>query len=509
MSKLFNKKFSNMGLIEFISKHRVVSICVAAVLIVALISLVAYGVVSLANPLYGYAQVAAERGKITKTVDVEGTLVSGDRYEITSLVAGKVISSDFEVGDKVAQNDIIYKLDDTEAKLAVDRAKNEADKANDTSTRTTPTTYRILAPEEGTVQSLSIKTGSTVTPGSQVGTLRRADGTTTAITSYISGTIIVTSVRVGQSLSAGQVIASINPSNALTETNTDYYKKNTDIDLQSAQRHLDNYSINAPVDGVIVEKNTKVGDNVAATDMDNPMMVIVDTSKLRFSFSVDEHSVDNFKKGQSASVKSDSVPDTVFSGEVSSVSNEGTPDDNGNLMFEVTITVTLDDLDSLKAGMKVSATIVLDSEINALLVPERALMESDGKNALVLIKSKNSNKNTDQDVSETSENELNYPWIKVPKGCELVSVEYGLSDGTNVKIISGIKLGDIVVYKPKNETSFVPAAIEDDADNLEIETSQSAGFDTSDEQDLTIDDTETDEETKQQVRDEIERLLQQ
>lgn len=458
--------FGSLGALT--KKHRVLSICICSVLIAAILAGSAFGILTLSNPLHGYAQVAAEKGSIMRTYDVSGTLASGDKYEITSLVSGKILESDFGIGDTVKKGDLLYKIDDTEAQLAVDRAENEVARAKDDTANnasSSPTTYKIIASEAGTVQTIGIKAGSMVSPGSQVGTLKKADGTTSAIICYVSGSIAAVSVKEGQSLSPGQIIATINPTNTTTQRNTTYDKKSSEIDLQSAQRHLENYEITAPVEGVIVEKNIKAGDNVGITDSNKPMMVIVDTSHLTFTFRVDEYKIREFKKGQTVSVKTESIPDTDFSGEITAVSNEGVLNDAGVPMYDVT--VTIDEPEDLKSGMKVSGTVVLDSKKNVLSVPEKALMESDGRNALILVKSDDP-ENADADVSETLENELNYPWIKIPKGCELVSVKYGLSDGTSVQILSGLSLGDIVVYDPENENQLVTSTLTDDSesDNL-------------------------------------------
>ncbi len=434
----------------FARNHRIASICICVVLVAAIISLGAFGFIALKNPLYGYAQAAASKSSIMRTMPISGTLESGDKYEITSLVSGKVISSAFDVGDKVTKNDVLYQLDDTEAKLAAERAKNEVDMASD-STSAAPTTYRIISSEAGTVQSLSIKAGSTVSPGSQVGTLLRDDGSVTAITSYVSGTVSVLSVRAGQSLSAGQIIASVNSSSSEAEKNRPYYKRSAEIELQAAQRQLEHYSIKSPVTGVVVEKKTKNGDNVNATDHENPMMVILDTSNLKFTFSVDEETVCNLEKGQVVSVKSESAPDANFKGEILTVSREGILSEDNKLMFDVTVIVN--EPEDLRAGMKVSGSVLLDSVQNVLSVPTKSLMESDGTQALVFVKSDESD--TAADIEKSNTLALEYPHIKVPAGCRLVSVRYGLSDGTFVHIKSGLKLGDIVVYKPRNSHILV------------------------------------------------------
>ena len=128
------KKFNKATFIEYIKTHRTTTIGVCAVLIAAIIAAAAIGIVSAANPLRNYVQAAAEKQNVMYTIDVDGTLNSGEKYEIMSLVSGTVAESKFEVGDEVKAGDTLYQLDDTEAKLAVERAKNELNRAKDTTT---------------------------------------------------------------------------------------------------------------------------------------------------------------------------------------------------------------------------------------------------------------------------------------------------------------------------------------------------------------------------------------
>ena len=71
----------------------------------------------------------------------------------------------------------------------------------------------------------------------------------------------------------------------------------------------------------------------------------------------------------------------------------------------------------------------------------------------------------DTDATDnTLDLQLSYPWIEVPEGCKLVSVKYGVSDGTNVEIVSGLNAGDIVVFNPEWEPVDLSPETEEDAE---------------------------------------------
>lgn len=477
---------------KFVLNRRFAIKLTAGVLAVLIVALGVFGVIGLTNSLYGYEQVAAAKNNIMRSFDVESVLLSGNSYEITSLVAGKIISADVEVGDEVRAGEVLYKLDDTEAKLIVERAKNELDRAKDPTASSTVTSPRIIATDAGVIESLKITSGSTVNAGSHIGTLKKSDDTIVPIVSYVSGKVNVVSVRAGQSLSVGQLIATVKDNNSGNAENSAYSEKSSEIDLQTAQRQLENYTIKSPVTGVVVEKNSKAGDNVGITNSDKPMMIIVDTSELSFKFSVDEYRVREVERGQDVIVTTESIPDTSFDGVISAVSNQGYKNDEGKTVFDVTVTISKPE--DLKAGMNIKANVILASRKNVLSVPQKALMATDGKNALVLVK-KDADDIDEDAENETLENQLAFPWIKVPKNCDLITVTYGLSDGTTVQIFSGLKAGDIVVYKESKDYEFVQSSAEVDDEEEDF-------FDS----DFMIEDNN---EIQQDLEKEIEDMLQQ
>ncbi len=480
-------------LINLAKKNRVQTIAICIILIAAIIAGAGYGAVKMANPLRNYVQYAASKENIVSTMEADGVLASGDKYEIVSLVSGKIAESKYEVGDKVSAGDVLYKLDDTEAKLAVERAKNELNKASDSGSGSSVSTDtgRIIASDAGKIESLSIKQGSNVAAGSRVGVIKKSDGSTSPIISYVSGSVSILSAAVGRNVSSGQLIASVKLNGASSSKDTSKYdKKTSEIDVQAAEKQLEAYTVKSPIDGVIIEKNNKAGDNVGDANSYKPMMVILDTSKLSLTFSVDESRISEIEKGQSVTITTDSIPDTKFSGEVSSVGVEGKPDENGKVMFDVTVAVT--DPEDLKAGMKVKAKVILDTANSATSVPQSALLKSDGQNALVLVK--NDDNTSDKDISESVDNQLDHPDVKVPKGCSLVSVKYGISDGTNVQIISGLKVGEVVVFNPK-------------ADNGEFVKSTNKNSDSDNKKSSSSDDSEDDSKVEQQVEERMNNML--
>ena len=446
------------GFADFFKKHRNrflgTGIAISALILILVIAMI---LITVLNPLNGYLQVAVSKGNVIHSMNVEGTLETNAAYHITSLVSGSVVESFPEVGEEIPAGTVLYRLDDTEAQLAVKQAENRLEKARAAGT-STPASLKIYSTEAGTVQSMSITVGSTVAAGQVVATVKRSDDSVVSVTSMVSGTVSSLSVRKGGTVSAGSLIAMVTDHQAEREQKASVYdQKGYEYDLEVAKTQLANYTIKAPVSGIVTEKNANVGDNVGITT-DKPLMVMVDTTSMKFTFQVDEKELAHVEVEQNATITTESVPDKTFQGKVSRISHQGVRNDEGKLLFDVDVTV--DNTGELKAGMDVKAKVVLASATNTLYLPKKALLQSDGKTAMVLILEEETAttapKATATATSTTGSISVG-PEIKVPKGCRLVKVRCGVSDGTNVQITSGLKQNQIVVYNPEWTEEYLTA----------------------------------------------------
>ena len=323
-----------------------------------------------------------------------------------------------------------------------------------------------------------------------------------------SGTVESVSATKGKDIASGGLIATVSNDKAVAEKKgAPYDQKSRQYDLDEAEANLDDYTIKAPVSGVVIEKNINVGDNVGVTNDANPMMVIMDLNSMKFTFTLDEYEIWDIELGQKAIITAEALPSDTFAGEVTRIGSEGKKNEEGKTVYEVD--VTIEEPGALKVGMKVNAKVILASATNVLTVPKQALMEADGKNALVLVKKDaDAQENTDE-VSDRDE-ELAFPWIEVPRGCKLVTVKYGINDGEEVEIISGLEQGDIVVFDPERQNNDLEAtststpidvdAIEDSEDNEEDE--EKAKTESSDDKDSKEKDTKSSAKPSSKPEDE-------
>ena len=144
-----------------------------------------------------------------------------------------------------------------------------------------------------------------------------------------------------------------------------------------------------------------------------------------------------------------------------------------------------------------------------------ALLKIDDKNALILVKNvelmPEDKKNAASIGIIPSAAELAYPTVEVPKGCTLVTVRYGITDGTRTEIISGLAFGDIVVYNPEWKDTILPLIEEETEDEPEEIVPDMPVSPEDDDEDSSIISPDADDTTKtdDEIKDEIKERVQQ
>ncbi len=146
----------------------------------------------------------------------------------------------------------------------------------------------------------------------------------------------------------------------------------------------------SPLNGVVADIPTRVGEFAVAGLSTTPLMTIADMSQINVEVNVDETEINNVKVGQEAKVKVDALGDK----EIKAVVTQKNPlaisksDTTGGLSNRVNVQeakefkVTLelkelpDDIQtSLRPGMSSTATITTDTKNNVLAVPLEAIVE--------------------------------------------------------------------------------------------------------------------------------------
>jgi HlyD family secretion protein len=199
--------------------------------------------------------------------------------------------------------------------------------------------------------------------------------------------------------------------------------------LDKARDDLRKTTIYAPLTGRVIALNTEEGEVVVSGTMNNPASVIgeiADLSVILAKVDVDETEVVLVKPGQRARILVDALPEKEYHGRVAEVGNKGFSRAQQPDVTFFNVEILLDDPDEdLRPGMSVRAEIDTAVHTDVLVVPIQAVVERDVK-----------------------DEETEVVFVVEDGQAVQRAVKTGISDATQVEIVSGIKAGDKVVTGP-------------------------------------------------------------
>ena len=252
------------------------------------------------------------------------------------------------------------------------------------------------------------------------------------LTAQAAGTVTAINVQEGAEVAKDDILIGLSGDD-LTESiqSASESLRSAEISMQNLQDAMNNYTITAPINGTIIEKDAKAGDAAKAGDT---LCIVYDLSYLEMSINVDELQISSISVGQKVQITADAVQDKTYVGTVTRVSMKGTAN-GGTTTYPVTIRI--DDTDGLRPGMNANAEIVVAEATNALCVPNAAVM----RGGYVLVT---------QDSPSASKAEQG---MEAPEGFVYVAVKTGVSDDDYTQIVSGIQEGDTIGYDPNSISS--------------------------------------------------------
>src|SRR5207245_760934 len=191
-----------------------------------------------------------------------------------------------------------------------------------------------------------------------------------------------------------------------------------------AAEDLANATIRAPIAGTVLTRDVEIGSPVSSIlnlgANATLVMTLGDIDQVFVRGKVDEADIGRVRLGQQARIRVETFKDKAFNGRVTQISPMGVEKDNVT-NFEVRVSIDNPGKE-LKANMTANAEIVLEEHANALIVPEAAVAYDAQKNAFV---------------------DVVAPGTKT--GRKKVPVKVGVSNGTKIQILDGLKQGDRVV----------------------------------------------------------------
>ena len=132
-----------------------------------------------------YLTAPVERRDIVKTLTGNGALKPADSYSVNTLLEGQILSADFQEGDRVDKDGVLYELDSSSARSAIEQAERSLEQAElslESARRSQEQARRsyadsadnqnVRADISGVLVRLDVKEGDAVSPGQSLALIR-------------------------------------------------------------------------------------------------------------------------------------------------------------------------------------------------------------------------------------------------------------------------------------------------------------------------------------------------
>ena len=173
------------------------------------------------------------------------------------------------------------------------------------------------------------------------------------------------------------------------------------------------FSLNSPIDGIVIERNATIG---ASVGTDANVFKIIDLSQVWIDANVFEKDLQRVRPGQEVKLTVPAFPQTTFSGRVIFVDSVVNPETR-----TVNVRTEVANPDGrLKPDMFANVQIVTDVNRAAISIPQSAVLNDEGK-TIVFVADSN--------------------------GYKKRQVQPGIQNNGRVEIVDGLNAGDKVVVK--------------------------------------------------------------
>jgi len=283
-----------------------------------------------------YVTEAVTRGKLTLSVNANGTLQPTRSVSIGSELSGTVKRVLVDVNDQVKKNQVLVELDTSKLEDQVTRSRAALQVAQAQVAQAVATVKESQA-SLARLEEVSRLSGGKVPAKSELDTARAT-----------------LDRAVADEASARANVVSAQATISTDETN------------------LTRGSIRSPIDGVVLSRSVDPGNAVAASLQAVTLFTIAeDLSKLKLQVNVDEADVGSVKVGQKASFTVSAYPSRKYPATITRVAYGSTTTDNV-VTYITYMDVNNTDL-SLRPGMTATSTITSTEREGVLLVPNAAL----------------------------------------------------------------------------------------------------------------------------------------
>jgi HlyD family secretion protein len=438
-----------------------------------------YAKAEAAKVAQSFMPTKASIGNISINVSASGTVTSPAQTDVLAFNNGTIESLYFKEGDSVKKGAVLAKIKDTNAEQAVQTAQNNLNKENVnlTNLKKTLDARTVKSPVAGEILNVYAVEGDDVsTVKSVYGSVIeiKVDGLEKPfLLAPQSGTIAKMYAVKGAVINKGDNLFRLNDDDIRSSIDAQNVTlQQAKNDLENKKAALDKTTITSPLDGIIVIQTLKVGDSV---NNGKAIATIVDPNQMQTIVPVDELDIQKLEVGMKATVSLDAITGKSFEGEVVKISSIGKVTNN---VTTYDVTVDIKNPENVKVGMTANVNIQLQGKSNVVTVPATAV-QGRGNNRYVILGSEvrkialpdsststgNSSNNNRNNANQAANNAVRAALQLVrtkESAADIVrninnirQVQVGISDGTNVEILSGLKDSEEVLIPIQSTTNTI------------------------------------------------------
>ncbi len=391
------------------------------------------------KPLITYVSIIRPlKDKIVDSISVSSTVIPQDSFDISSKVNGKIISFDLKEGDKVNKGQIIATIDQEDLNIQIIQAKAQINisKANLALLQNGPLKEQIVQSE---TQINQIKANLEQTQisliqaendyqrfkklfDSEAITKEQLEKSKTQVDS-IKKQIKNINEQVNFARSSSKITKLGNRVEQIKSAKASL--ENSQASLKALEIQTKNYTLISQKSGFITKKNISQGNTISSGQV---LLSLSSSDNPELEINLPQKYLSNVKLGQIILIESDIFSDKK---QLKAKIKKIYPIiDMNNHLVKITAT-PLNKIDFLRQGMTFEANIITSVKLKTLTLPIQAILESDSKKYVYLLKDKRAEQHFIKTGSQTP---------------EIVEVTEGLKGNENV-ILDGnsfIKSGDSV-----------------------------------------------------------------
>ena len=375
------------GVGMFVKKHKKLVIISAIVAVVGIIAVIFLGSNNSPTPVAVPSTTVLNKTKLEQITTVTGTVSSSTSRSVNSQVSAEIKEVLVDIGDTVQVGQALARLD------ATDINRNIRNAGSDIATAQSSADQENAWAQDDMNKARDNSNRANDTYNQTRDAYLNAEAACLADPSGCDQTGLREKNQAYQNADQARSQAS----NSLDQAQRAFDKQASTDSTKTARRQLEelqsqlkDYTITAPVAGVVTEMNATVGgsaggggssmgSSATASSQSSALFLIEDVDSFSIELAVAEYDAMNVKVGNPVRISADSIDGKTWDAKVTKVSPKVIDGD-----FTVTVDI-LSEAGDLKIGMSISADVITGSVDDVFVVPYDAVVKNDAGEDVVYV----------------------------------------------------------------------------------------------------------------------------